>query len=64
MSDVISLQKHRKLLRQKQGKKSTFCGNGFHSWEVVTSNQFDVKLGKLVTAYRCTRCGINKVEAR
>jgi hypothetical protein len=63
MSDVISLQKHKKSLLQKKGKQSTLCGNGFHSWEVVKENSFDVKKGKLVTQYCCKRCGATKVEA-
>lgn len=64
MSDVVSLQKHRQALLQKKGKQSTLCGNGFHSWEIVNSNRFDVKLGKLVTAYRCKRCAATKVESQ
>lgn len=63
MSDVASLQKYRKALLQKKGKQSTLCGHGFHSWEIVSSKQFDVKKGKLVTSYRCKRCGATKVEA-
>jgi hypothetical protein len=31
---------------------------------VVKENQFDVKQGKLVTLYRCARCGATKTEAR
>jgi hypothetical protein len=30
---------------------------------VVTEKQFDVKQGKLVTLYRCTRCGAQKTRA-
>lgn len=64
MSDVVSLQKHRKALLQKKGKQSTLCGNNFHSWSVVKDSVFDVKQGKLVTQYRCKRCGAVKTEAR
>jgi hypothetical protein len=64
MSDVISLQKHKKDLLQKKGKQSTLCGNNFHSWSVVKGNNFDVKQGKLVTQYRCKRCGATKTEAK
>lgn len=63
MSEIVSLQKYRKSKLQEKGKQSTLCGNGFHSWEVVTKNQFDVKQGKLVTSYRCKRCGASKVTA-
>jgi hypothetical protein len=64
MSDVVSLQKHRKALLQKKGKQSTLCGNNFHSWIVVKDSVFDVKQGRLVTQYRCKRCGAVKTEAR
>ena len=63
MSEVISLQKYRKGVLKKKGKQSTLCGNDFHSWEVVKSNVFDVKQGRLVTQYRCNRCGVTKTEA-
>ena len=63
MSEVVSLQKHKQALLKKKGKQSTLCGNGFHSWAVVTENRFDVKQGKLVTEYRCKRCGASRSEA-
>ncbi len=63
MSDVVSLKKYRKALMKKKGKQSTLCGNNFHSWDVVKSNVFDVKQGRLVTQYRCIRCGVIKTEA-
>jgi hypothetical protein len=62
MSNIVSLQKHKKALLQKKGKQSTLCGNDFHSWEVSKEKQFDVKQGKLVTQYRCRRCGAIKAE--
>ncbi len=64
MSDVISLQKYKKKILQEKGKQSTLCGNNFHSWQIVKDNVFDVKSGKLVTQYKCKRCGVVKVEAR
>lgn len=60
MSDVVSLQKHKQALLKRKGKQSTLCGNNFHSWEVVKDNVFDVKEGRLVTQYRCKRCGATK----
>lgn len=45
-------------------KGKTLCRSGFHKWDVVKEKQFDVKQGKLVTVYRCSRCGEQKVEAR
>lgn len=44
-----------------QGK--TLCKSGFHKWQIVQEKQFDVKLGKLVTVYRCSRCGEMKTKA-
>jgi hypothetical protein len=44
-----------------QGK--TLCKSGFHKWQIVQEKQFDVKLGKLVTIYRCRRCGEMKTKA-
>jgi len=46
--------------QKHQGK--TLCRSGFHKWKIVTERQFDTKRGKLVTLYRCTRCGTQKVQ--
>ncbi|WP_337998588.1 hypothetical protein [Hahella chejuensis] len=48
---------------KKKAKGKTLCRNGFHKWEVSKEKQFDVKSGKLVTVYRCARCGEQKVLA-
>ncbi len=60
MGDVVQFKKKSAAERHK-GK--TLCRSGFHKWEVVTEKQFDVKQGRLVTAYRCSRCGEKKVKA-
>ncbi|MCD9457479.1 hypothetical protein [Marinibactrum halimedae] len=60
MSNVVPF-KRPKASEKHKGK--TLCRSGFHKWVVVTSNKFDVKQGKLVTLYRCSRCGKEKVEA-
>ncbi|WP_185236607.1 hypothetical protein [Teredinibacter franksiae] len=60
MSNVIEFK--RPSLKQKH-KGKTLCRSGFHKWEVVTKNKFDVKQGKLVTLYQCKRCGEQKVTA-
>ena len=39
------------------------CQHGFHAWDICKEKQFDVKAGKLVTAYQCSRCGAKKVKA-
>jgi hypothetical protein len=41
----------------------TLCRHGHHRWVVDKTRQFDVKQGKLVTVYRCERCGKQKVRA-
>ena len=61
MGDVVRFRKQ-KLSEKHKGK--TLCRSGFHKWEVVTTQQFDVKQGRLVTAYTCARCGAKKTEAR
>ncbi len=59
MGDVIPFKK--KTLKEKH-KGKTLCKNGFHKWEVLTEKKFDVKQGKLVTVYKCARCGKEKTE--
>jgi len=61
MGDVLKFKKP-SLFEKHKGK--TLCRNGFHKWEVMKEKQFDVKQGKLVTIYKCVRCGEQKVEAR
>ena len=43
-------------------KGNTLCRHGHHKWVVDKAKQFDVKQGKLVTVYRCSRCGSEKVK--
>jgi len=55
-----------KFERPKASKKfkgSSLCRDGFHKWEIETEKKFDVKQGKLVTTYRCKRCGVTKTKA-
>lgn len=61
MGDVIQFKKPSPFDKHK-GK--TLCRSGFHKWQVVKEKQFDVKQGKLVTVYKCTRCGEQKVELK
>ena len=44
-------------------KGKSLCRSGFHKWVIVTEKQFDVKQGRLVTVYKCSRCGEQKVKA-
>lgn len=60
MGDVI------KFRRRRPGEKAAgrgLCRSGFHKWEVV-ERPFDVRQGRLVTRYRCGRCGAERTEAR
>lgn len=59
MGDVIQFKK--KSLQEKHKGKS-LCRHGFHKWQVKKEKQFDVKQGKLVTLYVCSRCGEEKTE--
>lgn len=61
MGDILPFKKPRP---QEKHKGKTLCKNGFHKWEVVNERPFDVKRGKLLTVYRCTRCGATKTENR
>ncbi|HYQ71727.1 MAG TPA: hypothetical protein VET88_07345 [Gammaproteobacteria bacterium] len=60
MGDIIHFKKPTPsgLARGK-----TLCRRGFHKWAVVTDNRFDSKQGRLVTLYRCSRCGATKTAA-
>lgn len=60
MGEVIQFKRPSAAEKHK-GK--TLCRSGFHKWAVVQEKQFDVKQGKLVTLYRCQRCGEQKVTA-
>jgi len=63
MAEIISFKKKASQLRKKKAKGGTLCGNGHHDWQTVKEQQFDSKKGKLVTLFRCTRCGKEKVKA-
>jgi len=61
MADNVIPFKKPKPAEKHKGK--ILCKSGFHRWEVV-NRPFDVKQGKLVTHYRCKRCGATRNEAR
>ena len=62
--NVISLRKAKAERNARRAEGRTLCGSGFHKWQVVTDKRFDVKLGKLVTAEKCARCGQERVRTR
>jgi len=60
MGEVIPFKRPRPAEKHR-GK--ILCKSGFHKWEAVGSTPFDVKRGRLVTVYRCKRCGATRTEA-
>jgi len=48
---------------KEKHKGKNLCRHGHHKWQVDKAKQFDVREGKLVTVYRCTRCDKIKVKA-
>lgn len=61
MGDVLPFKR---LKPSEKHKGKSLCKSGFHHWKVIREQPFDVKLGKLVTVYRCSRCGAIKNEAK
>jgi len=61
MSKVLAFKKP---TPREKSKGKTLCLHNFHKWQVVTERKFDVKQGRLVTLYRCARCGKEKTELR
>jgi len=61
MSNVIQFKKPKPSEKHK-GK--LLCKRNFHKWEVDQEKQFDVKQGRLVTVYKCKRCGKFKTETK
>ncbi len=61
MGDVV---RFRRPKPSEKFKGRSLCRNGFHKWEVAKEKPFDVKQGRLVTLYRCSRCGATRSEAR
>jgi len=60
MADIIQFRKP-KAAEKAQGK--TLCKRGFHKWIVAKDKRFDTQQGRLVTSYRCERCGVVKTTA-
>jgi len=60
MGDVLHF---RKPGAAEQARGKTLCRRGFHKWIVATDSRFDSKQGRLVTLYRCSRCGATKTTA-
>jgi len=61
MGEVV---KFKRPSPQQKHEGRALCRSGFHKWEVAKEKPFDVKAGRLVSLYRCTRCGATRTEAR
>ena len=61
MGDVVQFKKQKTSIKHKG---NTMCRRGFHKWKIIKEQNFDVKQGKLVTVYKCERCGEIKNEAK
>lgn len=61
MGEIIQF---RKPSATERNRGVTLCKNGFHKWEIWQKQRFDVKQGRLVTVYRCARCGAIRNQAR
>ena len=61
MADILPFQKPKP--RARSTGASSLCREGHHKWQVEKTRQFDVKQGRLVTRYRCQRCGKTRVLA-
>jgi len=61
MSNVVQFKKTKP---SEKHKGNLLCKRNFHKWEIDQEKQFDVKQGRLVTVYKCKRCGKFKTEAK
>lgn len=59
MADILPF----KAPKKKPVKARGMCQHGLHKWVVDKESVFDSKQGKLVTRYRCSRCGAIKTKA-
>ncbi|MFZ5655164.1 MAG: hypothetical protein ACOY42_12315 [Pseudomonadota bacterium] len=55
MGDVLEF-------KPRKPRKLGLCQYGHHVWKADKERCFDVKAGKLVTRFRCVRCGATQVR--
>jgi hypothetical protein len=60
MGNVLPFKRPRPAER---ARGRTLCREGFHKWVVDPDRRFDVKQGRLVTTYRCSRCAATRTSA-
>lgn len=58
------LLKFKKPKASERHRGKSLCKSGFHKWEALSGTPFDVKRGRLVTRYRCARCGAIRTEVK
>lgn len=63
MSNITRLDQFKKQQLKKKNKANTLCKSGFHKWEIIQKDHFDVKKGLLVTTYQCRFCKKTKVSS-
>ena len=61
MGDVVQFKKKK---ASEKHKGNVLCKRGFHKWQIEKEQQFDTKQGRLVTVYKCQRCGRIKNELK
>ncbi len=61
MGDVVQFKKPKP---SEKHKGNLLCKRNFHKWGIDQEKQFDVKQGRLVTVYKCSRCGKFKTETK
>ena len=62
VANVTSLRARASKRRKSQAQGKTLCARGFHKWQPINDNPFDVRRGRLITGYRCARCGAHKAN--
>lgn len=60
MADILPFKRPR-ASEKHRGK--TLCREGHHKWVVDKDSHFDSRQGRLVTRYRCARCGKFRIKA-
>ena len=58
MADILPFKKPGTAER----KGNTLCKRGYHKWRALPGTPFDVKSGKLLTRFRCERCGTERTQ--
>ena len=61
MGDVIAF---RKVKPGQRAEGLMLCRSGHHKWLIQKAQRFDVKQGRLVTVFRCSRCKAIRSETR